>query len=80
MADLFFLAMVHRRLGEKAQGRQYYEMAAGFMESNHPGSEQLRRFQSEAAALLDIAELGDGTSPEESPKACEGPRPLVSSD
>jgi tetratricopeptide (TPR) repeat protein len=57
LADAFLLAMVYWRLGHKAHARQYYEKAARFMESERPRSEQLRRFDSETAALLGVEKV-----------------------
>ena len=51
-ADWFFLAMVHWRLGDKAEARQWYDKADLWMATHHhPGWPPLR---SEAAELMKI--------------------------
>jgi serine/threonine protein kinase/predicted Zn-dependent protease len=52
--DWFFLAMAHWRLGNKSQSRACYDRAVQWMEKNKPQDQELRRFRSEAAALLEI--------------------------
>jgi serine/threonine protein kinase/Flp pilus assembly protein TadD len=52
--DWFFLAMAHCRLGDKNQGRQWYERAVQRMRKENPEDEELRRFRTEAAELLQI--------------------------
>jgi tetratricopeptide (TPR) repeat protein len=50
--DWFFLAMVYWRLGEKEQGRMWYDQAVQWMEKNDPDSGELKRTRAEAAELL----------------------------
>jgi uncharacterized protein HemY len=52
--DWFFLAMVHWRLGDKEQGRKWYEQAVQWMEKNAPHSGELKRNRAEAGELLGI--------------------------
>jgi tetratricopeptide (TPR) repeat protein len=54
--DWFFLAMVHWRLGEKEQGRKWYDQAVQWMEKNAPHSGELKRNRAEAGELLGIKE------------------------
>ncbi len=49
--DWFFLAMAHRRLGNKGEARGWYGRAVGWMDKNRPKDEGLRRFRGEATAL-----------------------------
>jgi hypothetical protein len=51
---LFFLAMAYTRLGDKAQGLQWYGKAAAWMDKNKPQDPELRRLRDEAAALLEL--------------------------
>jgi tetratricopeptide (TPR) repeat protein len=57
--DWFFLAMAHWQLGDKEQGRDWYDKAVAWMENNKRAIErdwvlndELPRFRAEAAALL----------------------------
>ena len=60
--DFLFLAMAHWQLGQKDKARQWYQKAVERMEKNRPErmeksrlwDEELRRFQAEAAELLEI--------------------------
>jgi serine/threonine protein kinase/tetratricopeptide (TPR) repeat protein len=52
--DYFHLAMAHWQLGEKEKARTWYEKAVAWMDKNKPQDEELRRFRTEAAALLKI--------------------------
>jgi tetratricopeptide (TPR) repeat protein len=54
--DGFFLAMAHWQLGEKQMAGQWYENAVEWMEKNDPENEELRRFRTEAEALLRVME------------------------
>jgi eukaryotic-like serine/threonine-protein kinase len=60
--EWFFLAMAHQQQGNKDQARQWYDRAAAWLAddketANDPyHGEQLRRFHSEAADLLGIAD------------------------
>jgi tetratricopeptide (TPR) repeat protein len=60
-ADGFFLAMIYWLQGDQPRGRQEYDRAAQSMEVHQPGSEALRRFRAEAAALLGLAKPPDRT-------------------
>jgi tetratricopeptide (TPR) repeat protein len=65
-SDWFFLAMAHWQLGDKEQARTCYDKAVQWMDKNKPQDEELRRFRTEAAALLAIK---DAPAPrEESPR------------
>ena len=50
--DWFFLAMANWQLGKKAEARKWYDEAVQWMDKNQPKDEELRRFRSEAEALL----------------------------
>jgi tetratricopeptide (TPR) repeat protein len=50
----FFLAMAHCHLGEKDRARELYDRAVEWMDKNQPRNEELRRFRTEAAQLLDL--------------------------
>jgi tetratricopeptide (TPR) repeat protein/serine/threonine protein kinase len=50
--DWFFLAMAHWQLGDKDQARQWYDRAVRWMETNAPQNDELRRFRTEAAQLM----------------------------
>jgi Flp pilus assembly protein TadD len=52
----FFLGMAHCQLGDRAEARILYDRAAQWMQTHQPGNHDLRRFQAEAAALLQIDE------------------------
>jgi len=52
----FYLAMVHGRLGEKEQGRKWYDQAVLWMEKNDPDNGGLKYLRAEAAELLSIKE------------------------
>jgi serine/threonine protein kinase/uncharacterized protein HemY len=52
--DWFFLAMAHCRLGDKDQGRKWYDRAVQQMEKKKPEDEELHCFRTEAAELLQI--------------------------
>ena len=54
--DWFFLAMTHFQMGEKDLARKWYDQAVQWMDKNQPNNADLRRFRSEAAALLMIAD------------------------
>ncbi len=54
--DFFFLAMAHWRLNEKDKARAWYDQGVAWMEINEPKNEETRRFRTEAAALLGLAE------------------------
>ena len=54
--DWLFLAMAHWQMGEKEQAGKWYDQAVQWMEKNKPQDEELRRFRTEAAELLQLAE------------------------
>ncbi|HUQ70758.1 MAG TPA: hypothetical protein VM165_14610, partial [Planctomycetaceae bacterium] len=54
--DWLFLAMTHGRLGEKEQGRKWYDQAVQWMEKNDPDDGGLKSMRAEAAELLGIKE------------------------
>jgi serine/threonine protein kinase len=53
-ADWFFLAMAHWRLGDKKEGRKWYDRAVQWTEKNRPQDEELWLFRAEAEELLGI--------------------------
>ena len=54
--DWLFLAMAHGRLGEKEQGRKWYDQAVEWMEKNDPDDGGLKHMRAEAAELLGVKE------------------------
>jgi serine/threonine protein kinase/tetratricopeptide (TPR) repeat protein len=62
-ADWFFLAMTAWRQGNKEQAREWFDKAVRWTEQNAPRNEELHRFRTEAAALLDIKENAADTPP-----------------
>jgi tetratricopeptide (TPR) repeat protein len=53
--DWLFLAMANGKLGRKGEARKWYDQAAKWMVKNAPSKEQdIHRFRSEAAAVLDV--------------------------
>jgi hypothetical protein len=50
--DWFFLAMAHRRLGDRDQARIWYDKAVAWMDRQMPHNGELRRFRAEAEAVL----------------------------
>ena len=52
----FFLAMAHWQLGEKDTSRKWYDRAVEWMDKHEPKGEDLRRFRTEAAELLEVDE------------------------
>ena len=54
--DGFFLAMAHWQLDHKAEARNWYNQAIGWMEENKPDDLELLRLRSEAATLIVIEE------------------------
>jgi superkiller protein 3 len=52
--EWFFLAMVHWQLGNKDDARKWFDRAAEWMDRNAKDNEELRRFRTEAAELLEI--------------------------
>jgi Flp pilus assembly protein TadD len=57
--DFFFLAMAHWQQGEKDKARAWYEKAVAWMDKNRPQDEELKRFRSEAMALLGLAKAAE---------------------
>jgi tetratricopeptide (TPR) repeat protein len=51
-AEWFLLALAHWRLGDRQQGRAWYDRAIRWMDKNQPRDENLRRWRAEATALL----------------------------
>jgi tetratricopeptide (TPR) repeat protein len=51
--DWFFLAMAHWQLGDQAEARTWYDKAVGWMKGQ-TANEELTRFRTEAAALLEV--------------------------
>ncbi len=50
--DWFFLAMAHRQLGQEEEARKWYDRAVEWMRKHKPDDDELRRFRSEAEALI----------------------------
>jgi site-specific recombinase XerD len=50
--DFFFLAMAHWRLGNKDKARRWHDSAVQWMDKNQPKNDELIRFRTEAAELL----------------------------
>jgi tetratricopeptide (TPR) repeat protein len=50
--DWFFLAMAHRRLGDRDEARTWFDRAVRWMDRYKPRDDELRRFRAEAEALL----------------------------
>ena len=56
--DWFFLAMAHRRLGDRDQARMWFDRAVQWMDRHKPHDDELRRFRAEAEAMLMSADRG----------------------
>jgi tetratricopeptide (TPR) repeat protein len=52
--DWLFLAMAHWQLGEEEVARKWYARAVQWMDKNQASNEELLRFRSEAAELLEL--------------------------
>jgi tetratricopeptide (TPR) repeat protein/tRNA A-37 threonylcarbamoyl transferase component Bud32 len=52
--DWLYLAMIYVQLGEKEEGRNWYDRAVEWMEENDPDSGELNDLRAEAAELLGI--------------------------
>src|SRR5262249_37170630 len=52
--DAFFISMACWQQGDKDAARKWYTAAARWMERNEPNNEDLRRYRTEAGALLGI--------------------------
>jgi serine/threonine protein kinase/tetratricopeptide (TPR) repeat protein len=50
----FFLAMAHWQLGHREEARSWYQRAANWLEKNAPDHLEGKRFQAEAAGLLEL--------------------------
>ena len=50
--DWFFLAMAHRRLGDRDGSRMWFDRAVQWMERHKPRDAELCRFRAEAEAIL----------------------------
>jgi tetratricopeptide (TPR) repeat protein len=61
----FFLAMACWQKGDKEKARPWFDKAVQWMEKNPLYDEELRRFRSEAAALLGVADPPKSTGKEE---------------
>jgi len=57
--NAFFLAMTYAKLGQRADAWMWFDRAVAWMEKNAKSNEELRRFRSEAEALL-----GEAPKPE----------------
>ena len=58
--DWYFLAMAHWQSDHKEEARKWYDQAVEWMEKNKPEDEELKRFHTEAAALLGVEEENNG--------------------
>jgi serine/threonine protein kinase/Flp pilus assembly protein TadD len=50
--DWFFLAMAHRRLGDRDKAQMWFERAVQWMDRHKPQNDELSRFRAEAKAML----------------------------
>jgi tetratricopeptide (TPR) repeat protein len=50
--DWFFLAMAHQRLGDREKAQMWFDWAVEWMDKNKPRDDELRRFRTEAEAVL----------------------------
>jgi hypothetical protein len=62
------------RLGERDEARRWYEKAVEWMKTK-PNDDELRRFRSEAAALLGLSEPAASPNQEHSLREAEGQQP-----
>jgi tetratricopeptide (TPR) repeat protein len=69
-----FIAMARWRLGERDEARRWYEKAVEWMKTK-PNDDELRRFRSEAAALLGLSEPAASPNQEHSLREAEGQQP-----
>jgi Flp pilus assembly protein TadD len=58
--DFFFMAMAHWQSGNKDKARKFYEQGVLWIERYAPLDDDLRRFRSEAAALMGLGEPATG--------------------
>jgi len=54
--DWFFLAMAHRRLGDRDKARKWFDRAVQWMDRHKPHDDELCRFRAEAEAMLVLAD------------------------
>jgi serine/threonine protein kinase/Flp pilus assembly protein TadD len=54
--NTFFLAMAYWQIGNRDEARRWYDTAVRWMEQNDPGNEELLRFRTDAAGLMDVTE------------------------
>jgi tetratricopeptide (TPR) repeat protein len=52
--NAFFISMAHWQLGHKEAAIQWYNQAVVWMEKNQSKNQELRRFEAEAAELLNV--------------------------
>ena len=55
--NAFFLAMSHWQLGNREEAFTWRDQATQWMDKNKPQDEELRRFRTEAAALMEVEEF-----------------------
>jgi serine/threonine protein kinase len=63
-ATWLFLAMAHRKLGDRFQARRCYESASAWIARHLLLSEEVQRFRAEAAALLGMPRPSPGSRPD----------------
>jgi Tfp pilus assembly protein PilF len=56
--DWFFLAMAHRRLGDRDKARMWFDRAVQWMDRHKAHDNELRRFRAEAEAMMILADAG----------------------
>ena len=56
--DWFFLAMAHRRLGDRDDSRMWFDRAVQWMERHKPHDAELSRFRAEAEEMLMLVDPG----------------------
>jgi len=59
--NAFFLAMAYWQIGNHDEARKWYDQAVRWMDEKMPDDEELLRFRTEAAALLEINETPQDT-------------------
>ena len=57
--NAFFLAMAHWQLDEKDEACKWYDQGVKWTEKNKPEDEELRRFRTEAATLLNVEDQSE---------------------
>ena len=83
--DWFFLGMAYWKLGNKEQGRLWYDKALEWMDKNRPYNGELKHIRAEAAELLGIKEqriTGKDAKDTKTanPPVCAGLRPRTRTD